>query len=168
MIQRKYFLKTPLNVAKISRLIAKAIDFFIILILSIFFYPLGIVLSIIYLVVADSLQNGQSVGKKIIGFCVISLEDGSPCSVKQSTVRNLPFIIPLALAIIPLLGWILSLLVGVPLILLELYLIAKLDTGHRLGDVMADTSVMANDGTQVQIKKRKTSWFDDQTRQVPL
>ena len=141
---------------------AKAIDLFIVLILSIFFYPVGLVLSIIYMSICDSLQSGQSVGKKFMGFAVISLEDGGACTLKQSFVRNLPILIPLILAIVPLWGWILAAIIGVPLIGIEVYLLFKLDSGHRLGDVMADTSVMANDGTQSMIKDRPkgSGWFD--------
>jgi len=160
-MDRKYLLKSSIKVARVSRLVAKAIDLFIVLILSIFVYPLGIILSVAYIAISDSLQNGQSVGKKFMGFAVISLEDGKPCTVKQSAIRNLPIIIPLAIAIVPIWGWIFSFLIGVPLMLLEVYLLYKLDSGHRLGDVMADTSVMANDGTAAQIKKRKDSWFEE-------
>lgn len=160
-MDRKYLLKSSIKVARVSRLIAKAIDLFIVLILSIFVYPLGIILSVAYIAISDSLQNGQSVGKKFMGFAVVSLEDGKPCTVKQSAIRNLPIIIPLGIAIVPIWGWIFSFLIGVPLILLEVYLLYKLDSGHRLGDVMADTSVMANDGTAAQIKKRKDSWFEE-------
>lgn len=160
-MDRKYLLKSSIKVARVSRLVAKAIDLFIVLILSIFVYPLGIILSVAYIAISDSLQNGQSVGKKFMGFAVISLEDGKPCTVKQSAIRNLPIIIPLGIAIVPIWGWIFSFLIGVPLMLLEVYLLYKLDSGHRLGDVMADTSVMANDGTAAQIKKRKDSWFEE-------
>lgn len=160
-MMRKYILKRPLKVARLTRILAKSIDLFIVLLLSFFFYPLGILLSVTYIGVADSLQNGQSVGKKFMGFAVISLEDGKPCTMKQSFVRNLPIIIPLVLAIIPFWGWIFSLVLGLPLILMEIYLLYKLDSGHRLGDVMADTSVMANDGTAEAIKRRKTSWFSE-------
>jgi len=149
-----------------SRLIAKAIDLFIVLILSIFFYPVGLVLSIIYLSIADSLQNGQSVGKKFMGFSVISLEDGSPCSVKQSFIRNLPLLVPLFIAIFPVIGWLVAAVVGIPLVGLELYLLLKLDSGHRLGDVMADTSVMGNDNNRAQVKNRRTSWFDEKNPQT--
>jgi len=113
----------------------------------------------IYLSICDSLQNGQSVGKRMMGFAVVSLENGKPCSIKQSFIRNLPINIPLLLAIIPLWGWILSLLVGIPLLLLEIYLIYKIDSGHRLGDVMADTTVMAGDGTKIQ--SARVSWFEN-------
>jgi uncharacterized RDD family membrane protein YckC len=139
---------------------AKAVDLFIVLILSVFFYPLGLLMSIVYIAIADSLQNGQSVGKKFIGFAVISLEDGKPCSLKQSVVRNLPILIPLFLALIPIWGWILAAVIGIPLIVLEIYLIYKLDAGHRLGDVMADTTVHATDGGETVAAKRRASWFE--------
>ncbi len=159
-MDRKYLLKSPIKVARLSRLIAKGIDLFIALILSVFFYPVGIILALFYVGIADSLQNGQSVGKKFMGFAVISLEDGKPCTLKQSVIRNLPFLVPLFFAIVPIWGWIFAFLLGIPLLILEIYLLHKLDSGHRLGDVMADTSVMANDGSGEQIKKRKDSWFD--------
>jgi uncharacterized RDD family membrane protein YckC len=159
-MDRKYLLESAIKVARFSRLLAKAIDLFIVLVLSIFFYPGGIILSLIYMTFADAIQNGQSVGKKFIGFSVISLEDGSPCSVKQSFIRNLPIIIPLFFAIIPIWGWVIAFVLGIPVIALEVYLLYKLDSGHRLGDVMADTTVMANDDTLARIKKRKTSWFE--------
>ena len=154
---RKY-LKTGLKVARLTRMFAKAIDLFLVLILSIFFYPVGLILALIYAGVADSLQNGQSVGKRLMGFQVISLEDGKPCTLKQSIIRNLPIIAPLALAIIPFWGWLLGVLLGAILLGLEIYLIYKLDSGHRLGDVMADTSVMANDGNNMRVAR--ASWFE--------
>ncbi|MFZ9000974.1 MAG: RDD family protein [Bacteriovoracaceae bacterium] len=160
-MKRKYFLRGPVRVAILSRLIAKSIDLFIVLILAIFFYPVGILFAVLYLGVCDSLQNGQSVGKKFMGFCVISLEDGSPCSTRQSFIRNLPIIVPLIPAILPIWGWIFSILLGIPLIVMEVYLIFKLDSGHRLGDVMADTSVMGNDRNTVAAKNsKKSGWFD--------
>lgn len=98
-----------------------------------------------------------------MGFAVKSLEDGSPCSFKQSLVRNLPFILPLVLAIVPFWGWILGGILCIALVGLELYLLYNLDSGHRLGDVMADTTVTANDDNFVGVKNRKTSWFDSKT-----
>ncbi len=160
-MNKKYLLESSLKVARFSRLMAKAIDLFIVVVVSIIFYPLGVIISIGYMTVADALQNGQSVGKKMIGFQVMSLEDGSPCSIRQSFVRNLPIIVPLFFAMIPFWGWFFTLLLGLPFIGLEIYLIYKLDSGHRLGDVMADTTVMANDDTLAQIKNRKTSWFEN-------
>lgn len=162
-IDRKYLLSKALKVARLSRLIAKAIDLFIVFCLSVLLFPLGLILGILYLSIADGLMNGQSCGKRFMGFAVKSLEDGSPCSYKQSIIRNLPLTIPLLLCVVPFWGWLLGAIVGAMLIGLEIYLLYNLDSGHRLGDVMADTSVMANDDTFVGLKKRKTSWFASNT-----
>ncbi len=162
-MDRKYVLEKAIRVAKLTRLIAKAIDLFIVLCLSVWFFPLGVVLGVIYMSICDGLNNGQSVGKKFMGFAVKSLEDGTPCSFKQSVIRNLPFTMPLLITSLPIIGWILGPILGVVLIGFELYLLYNLDSGHRLGDVMADTSVMANDDNFVGVKNRKTSWWTSDT-----
>lgn len=160
---RKYILKSPLRTARFTRMIAKAIDMFIVLLLSLFFYPLGVIPALGYLAVCDSLQEGQSIGKKLMGFKVLSLEDGTPCSMKQSAIRNLPFLVPVFFLIIPVWGWIFCAILAVPLIFLELYLLFKLDSDKRLGDVMADTTVTGNDQERADIRKVKKGWFDNQT-----
>ena len=163
-MDRKYLLEKAIRVAKLTRLIAKAIDLFIVVCFSFWFYPLGVALGIIYMSVCDGMSNGQSAGKKFMGFAVKSLEDGSPCSYKQSVVRNLPFTLPLLVALLlPIIGWILGAILAIVLIGFELYLLYNLDSGHRLGDVMADTSVMANDDNFAGVKNRKTSWFTSNT-----
>ena len=63
-------------------------------------------------------------------------------------------------SIFPFWGWIFSILIAPPLILLEVYLLFKLDSGHRLGDVMADTSVVPLTGAKVSSKKQPSSWFE--------
>ena len=45
--------------------------------------------------------------------------------------------------------------------ILEIYLMFKLDSEHRLGDVMADTTVIANHPNQIDLRKAKESWFED-------
>ena len=162
-MDKNYILKSGKRIAHLSRLIAKVIDLFIVVILSMFLYPLGILLGAFYLAIGDSLQEGQSVGKKFIGFKVVSLEDGRSCSFKQSVIRNLPFLIPLIFAIVPLWGWVVAFILSIPLISLELYLMFKLDSGHRLGDVMADTSVIADDFHRADVNKKKDSWFSRKT-----
>ena len=159
MKMRKYLLNSSKKTANFTRLIAKSVDLLIVLILAMLFYPFGLILSLVYMSLADSLYGGQSVGKRLLGFSVISLEDGQPCSVRQSVVRNLPIIVPLACAIIPLWGFIMATLLIFPLLLFETYLLFKLDSGHRLGDVMADTTVIGNDPNRVDIRKNKESWF---------
>ena len=163
-MDRKYLLEKAIRVAKLTRLIAKGIDLFIVLCFSIWIFPIGLSAGIIYLSLCDGMPGGQSAGKKFMGFAVKSLEDGSPCSYKQSVVRNLPFTLPLLVVLIlPIIGLFLGPILAVVLVGFELYLLYNLDSGHRLGDVMADTSVMANDDNFAGVKNRKTSWFTSNT-----
>lgn len=149
-MDRKYLLKSAIKVATLARIMAKAIDLFIVLILALFTYPVGIILSVIYICLCDAFQNGQSVGKKFMGFCVVSMIDGSPCTLKQSFIRNLPLSVPLIFAIIPMWGWIFTFLIGAVLCTVEVYFIFHLDSGHRVGDVMADTSVIASTPSEIK------------------
>lgn len=159
-MRKNYFLAGATN--KISfwvRSLAKIIDFFFIIVVATFFYPLGVFAGALYLILADSIQTGQSVGKKILGLKVISLKDGSPCAFNQSFIRNLPFLIPLLIGIVPLWGWLLGVVVFLILVALEFYLMVRLDSGHRLGDVMADTTVVLAKSEEDFISKKNKSWF---------
>lgn len=164
MLKRRYLNKTSESNAKLSRLVAKMIDLFICFLLSFFFYPVGIILGVIYISIADYLQKGQSVGKRLIGFSVISLEDMRPCSMKQSVIRNLPISVPLFFGIFPVWGWLISLLLGAILCAFEFYLLFKINSGKRLGDVMADTSVVLGSGDQLQNKKSSNGWFENSSQ----
>jgi hypothetical protein len=158
--KNKFFRKKPERDALFARLIAKSIDLFLILILSLFFYPFGVILSIIYMSLSDSIQGGQSVGKKLIGFKVVSLKDGKVCGSRQSFIRNLPILFPLFFAIFPFFGWFLCFSIGLPLIAIELYFLFRIDSGHRLGDAMADTTVIADDPNRVDLKLKTQKWFE--------
>lgn len=161
-MDRKSLIEGPLARARGSRLIAKLIDVGLVTLGTIFYYPMGLILGIFYLCIADSLYEGQSVGKRLMGFAVVSLIDGSPCSTKQSFIRNLPFTVPLFFLIFPYGGWIFSAIFAVPLALMEVYYLFRADSVHRLGDIMADTTVIANDGTRLDLRKTsKHPWFEN-------
>ncbi len=160
-MDKKYLMKNNLKVAQTARIIAKAVDLFIALVFGFVLYPWGVVLGLIYIAICDSLPGGQSFGKRFMGIAVYSLNDGCPCSAKQSFIRNLPFLVPLFFLIIPLWGWIFSALFGLVLTLIELYLLVRLDSGHRLGDVMADTTVVPLNYGRINAQKSKMSWFEN-------
>ena len=160
-MNRKDLIDGPLARARLSRLIAKLIDIGLVTLGAVFYYPMGLILGVIYLCISDSLYDGQSIGKRLMGFGVISLEDGSPCSTKQSFIRNLPFTVPLFFLIFPFWGWIFSGIFAVPLALMEVYFLFKKNSAHRLGDIMADTTVIADDGMRLDLRKKKTPWFDN-------
>jgi uncharacterized RDD family membrane protein YckC len=150
--------------ARLMRVLAKAIDFFLAFLLCVVLYPFGVLLSIGYLCIADSLNQGESVGKKLMGFKVLCLKEGKPCSFKASTVRNLPFTVPLLFLLVPVWGWLACFFSLIPLLVLEIFLIFKLDAFHRLGDVMADTTVIANDPHREFYKKKdKKEWIAGQS-----
>lgn len=150
-----------LRTAKVARLIAKGIDLFVVMIMSMTFHPFGVFLALSYLAFSDSLYHGQSFGKKMIGFQVVSLINGRPCTFKQSVLRNLPFMVPVALMIIPFWGTIFCILLAIPLMSFEAYLIWWMNPGHRVGDVMADTTVVSLiGGILVESKLKKDGpWF---------
>jgi len=153
-MNRKYLLGSGPQRARLARLLAKGIDLGLVTVLAFIAYPWGLAMALGYLAVADSLFDGQSFGKRIVGFRVVSLEDGLPCGMRQSLVRNLPFVLPLGFALVPFWGWILCAMLSLPLIFLELYFLFKLDSAHRLGDVMADTTVIGNDPQALDVRRR--------------
>ncbi|MBS1958777.1 MAG: RDD family protein [Bdellovibrionales bacterium] len=104
----------------------------------------GSILGFIYSLVADGLPfqkwKGQSLGKKVVGIQVLST---SP--LKSSVLRNIPMAVVAFLMIIPFWGWILAVIVGIPVALIELSLIARAERHQRLGDVMAESFVIESE-----------------------
>ena len=132
-----------------KRVFAKVIDLLLVVFLG--RTPLGgagSVIGFIYSIVADSFSfkhtQGQSLGKRILKIRVVSGSghQSRVARLKTSVVRNAPVGIVTFLMIIPVWGWILSLLIGVPLFLIELSLMIKADRHQRLGDVMAESVVL--------------------------
>jgi RDD family len=127
-----------------NRFAAKSID--VIIVIAVFLLgqrlcpPLGIVLGALVGGFSDALGDGQSIGKRIIGLKVIEDFTGMSCGFGTSLVRNTP--IPLAVLFASFeLFWILLLVIILPVVILEMYLILSIDTGVRLGDVLANTLV---------------------------
>lgn len=106
----------------------------------------GSILGFLYSLMADGLpfpnMQGQSIGKKIVGIKVYS-NVSSTANLKTSVIRNIPIGLITFLMIIPFWGWILSLLIGIPLCLIEISLMIKADKRQRLGDVMAESVVLS-------------------------
>ncbi len=134
--------KTGIHKASVlKRVVAKLVDWLIAWVLALFFPPVGVVLGMVYLAVADGLQKGQSLGKMVFGLDVVK-QDGSPCDLRSSIFRNIPFVLIYLFYALGFLGWILLVVVGLPILLIELWLIYVDDQGERLGDRIADTHVI--------------------------
>ena len=127
-----------------SRYIARAIDSLVItaiyLLLSVIGRPLAIVTAAFYAALQDSFGAGQSIGKRIIGLRVIDDATGLPCSFAASFFRNVPFLLWVVFGSIPTL-WGFWVLLALPLVGFEVYLLFVLDSGTRLGDVLGNTRV---------------------------
>jgi len=128
-----------------SRFVARLIDVVIALAMYLLFkalwLPLGIFAACTYVGLQDGLGVGQSVGKRLLGLRVIDDQRGLPATMRHSFFRNLPFVLAIPLLGSPL-SWLFLLFLIGPIILLETYLIVALDSGIRVGDVLANTLVV--------------------------
>ncbi len=125
----------------LKRILARLVDGLVAWAFALVLPPVGILVGLLYFAVADSFQKGQSLGKMVFGLEVVR-SDGSPCDLKASIYRNIPFELALLFAAIPLLGWILLVIAGIPILLIELWLVIADHNGSRLGDRIAGTAVI--------------------------
>jgi uncharacterized RDD family membrane protein YckC len=143
--RRSRILMGETQCSTVQRVIARCIDLIvtvaIFLIGSWFWFPLGWAGAVLYTGIQDSLGQGQSVGKKIIGLKVIEDSSGLPCSLSNSVFRNVPWVMSAFFLPFPVVG-VLAHFVLVPLLGLEVYLVLTLNSGVRLGDVMGNTLVI--------------------------
>jgi uncharacterized RDD family membrane protein YckC len=136
-----------IKVSVLNRVIAKMIDIALVFGLAAFLpYPLGPLLGFGYSLTADGFRirgvRGASVGKRIMKLRVVNTARKGPASFRDSVLRNAPVGVATFFAIIPVWGWLILGLIGIPLMIMEIYLMLSVETGHRLGDVMGDTSVV--------------------------
>jgi len=102
-----------------------------------------------YILIRDGLFDRRSMGKKLIGLRVISLEESGPSATyRDSIIRNVPIVLAYFLFLIPYAGWMLC-----PLVLCMEGLTALGDrAGMRIGDLLARTQVVL-DATVKEEKK---------------
>jgi uncharacterized RDD family membrane protein YckC len=133
----------------INRIIAKTIDFIIVAALFEIIPKIGYFAGLIYLLIADGLFEGRSIGKRLIGLKVIyynSSNKAIACGFKESIFRNFPFVIGYILSgifgIVPLIGWIFSFVIIFIILAFESLVMLGSENGMRLGDEMAKTQVV--------------------------
>jgi uncharacterized RDD family membrane protein YckC len=123
----------------LERLSARLIDLLLAWILSHFYLP-GVLLGAVYLAAADGMEGGGGLGKRAMGLQVL-MADGSPCTLRASVYRNLPFILFPVFLRLGVLGWVVIALVFLPVFVVEFFLAAEKE-GARLGDRVAGTRVV--------------------------
>lgn len=119
------------------RVVAKCIDFILVLAAAEALPKSGWLAGAGYLLISDGLFNGMSIGKKLIGLQVVTIE-GAPCSIKDSIVRNTTVAIGVLLWKIPLVGWLLFIAV----VIFEFIMLLGSKENMRLGDELAKTRVV--------------------------
>lgn len=134
------------KIPHLNRYFAKLIDLFIVIALAAILPKLlGPLAAIAYSLLADGMNfgpfQGQSVGKKVFDFQAVNTDLNLPANFRDSAIRNSTLGFGIFFAMIPVWGWLILLFIGIPLFIMEIYLIQKMEKGHRLGDVMADTEV---------------------------
>lgn len=101
----------------------------------------GPVVAAFYLLVADGLMNGQSLGKRAFGVRAVVLPRRAPAGYHESLLRNAPFALVVVFWSLPLL-WPVLFVAGVPIVAFEAYMIFTDRLGIRIGDIFADTQVV--------------------------
>ena len=125
-----------------NRVVARAADLLVFLALVEWLPSVGLLAGLLYLLIADGLSGGQSLGKRIARIHVVCDADGQPAGFLESALRNAPFAVVGLFLGIPLLGWILLASVGLLIVGIELYFVVSDPQGKRLGDIIAATRVV--------------------------
>jgi len=125
----------------LHRAIAKSIDLLLFAAAVHLLGKVGAAMGLLYLAIGDGFWQGQSVGKRLIRLRVLCKEGLRPIGFKESIMRNLTVVFPAALLVLPVVGWIMFLTLGLLVVLVETYLAFHDEAGARLGDIIAQTIV---------------------------
>jgi uncharacterized RDD family membrane protein YckC len=130
----------------LNRVIARGIDILIVTALLELLSKTGYFAGLLYILIADGLLNGRSVGKWLIGLRVIVLDTQASCTYRESIFRNLPFAIGYIifglLKGIPIIGWLFAIVVPVVILGVEALIMIGNEEGMRFGDQIAKTKVV--------------------------
>ncbi len=121
--------------------LARLADFALAFVLARTAPQIGPILAAFYLLVADGLMHGQSVGKRIFGVRTVTVPRRAPAGYHESVLRNAPFALVAIFWAIPLL-WPVLFVAGLPIVGFETYMIFTDRLGIRIGDIFADTQVI--------------------------
>ncbi len=122
----------------LSRVIAKAIDFILIVAVIELIPKAGFYIGFLYLLVCDGFFERRSIGKRLLGLQVKSLREETSSPIKDSILRNSTLALGLLLWKIPLMGWVL--LPGI--FSIEFIIMIGNDKRMRIGDEIAQTTVL--------------------------
>nr|WP_153867674.1 MULTISPECIES: RDD family protein [Myxococcaceae] len=103
----------------------------------------GPIVALLFLLLADGMLQGQSVGKKIFGVKVMHVPTRSAARHRDSTLRNAPLALVVLLGMMPApLGMVASAAALAAIGGVEAWRVLRDPLGLRLGDVWAQTQVV--------------------------
>ena len=120
------------------RTAAKIVDFILIAAVIEIIPRAGFFAGLTYLLLGDGFFDGRSIGKKLLKIQVVSAGTDSPCTFRDSILRNSTFAVGYILWIVPFIGWIFILVISA----VEFVLLLGSKDGMRLGDEIAKTAVI--------------------------
>ncbi|MFT3709280.1 MAG: RDD family protein [Archangium sp.] len=104
--------------------------------------PAGVVVALLYILFADGILQGQSIGKKLFGIKVVYVPTKSGARHRDSVLRNAPFGLIVILSMMPELGM-RAFFAGLLVIgSIEALQCIRDKEGVRLGDIWAQTQVI--------------------------
>lgn len=119
------------------RTAARAVDLILIAAVAEMIPKAGYYAGLAYLLLADGLFDGRSVGKKLIRIKVVS-SSGGPCTFRDSIIRNGTLAVGYVLALLPWIGRL-----TLPAVMaVELIFLVGSREGRRIGDELAGTTVL--------------------------
>ncbi len=130
----------------LARLIARTIDFTIVVAIYEIIPAIGFFAALAYLLLSDGLFEGKSIGKSLLGIKVVDKGNREHCGYKESIFRNFPFAAALIMygifKVVPLLGGLISFVAIAGILIFECLVIIGSENGMRLGDELANTRVV--------------------------
>ena len=130
----------PQRAGLLLRTVARAIDFVIIAAAVEVVPKAGFFAGLIYLLIGDGLFNGRSLGKKLIGIQVVSVNTFRPCTYRESIIRNFTFGIGFLFYKVLWFGWTFVALISI----FEFLILLGSKSKMRIGDEIAKTTVIDN------------------------
>jgi uncharacterized RDD family membrane protein YckC len=107
--------------------------------------PAGPAFAFLYLLAADGLLHGQSMGKRVFGVRTMVVHRGEargrPAGYRESMLRNLPIALLALFYSVPVL-WLVLFVAGIPILAFESWMVWSDRLGIRIGDIFADTQVV--------------------------
>jgi uncharacterized RDD family membrane protein YckC len=125
-----------------NRFLAKFIDGLIASALGLILDPVGTLMGATYILFADGLTGGQSLGKRLTGLRVVKADDGEVITFKDSMIRNVHLTVIYLFSLIPVFGWVVIITLGLVVIIFEVYYCVVDVNGYRVGDLAAGTVVV--------------------------